>query len=228
MFIIILSTQHIPPVFTPMWESVDRWKKTGQHSKRQLQQPQYCKAGLMGHVWMQQRGTSSCTCAHICWINEEIFPKSTMYVDRWSEIMGKDVCIHVRYVCVCVGGVTVCLLVGLKKQQHTDHWSSGVCTHIHFCHAVGRSDSSLSRIVLFYSHLLLQHFGLSPNWSGRNVIPFAPTEILITLDIKVFWLISPTSHKEDKTYLAFTDFFTLKKSYNLRRCHLKLRFSTGN
>lgn len=147
MFIIILSTQHIPPVFTPMWESVDRWKKTGQHSKRQLQQPQYCKAGLMGHVWMQQRGTSSSTCTHICWINEDIFPKSAMYVDRWSEIMGKDVCIHVRY--VCVWGVTVCLLVGLKKQQHTDHWSSGVCTHIHFCHAVGRSDSSLSRIVLF-------------------------------------------------------------------------------
>lgn len=70
----------------------------GRLSERQLEPPQYFKPGLMGHVWMQQQGTASSSCPHICWINEEICPKK--HGVHWQMITaaGKDVCICTRVI----------------------------------------------------------------------------------------------------------------------------------
>lgn len=69
---------------------IDESPHTGRHSERQLEQPQYFKPGLMGHVWMQQQGTASSSCPHICWINEEIFPKKRSVHWRMITAAGKD------------------------------------------------------------------------------------------------------------------------------------------
>lgn len=106
-FEVVLCLALFPLLYLQTWGCllIDESLQTGLHSERQLEQPRCFTPGLMGHVYMQQRGSASSSCPHIWWINEEILPKTRTLTDNHS---GQE-----RYVCM-----DVC-----------DHTSSGVCTH---------------------------------------------------------------------------------------------------
>lgn len=106
---VVLCSTCSPLLYLQMWGRllIDESLHTGQHSERQLEQPQRFKPGLMGHVWMQPQGTASSSCPHICWINEEILPKKRN--EHWWMITtaGKDMCIW------------MCVITHHRESVHT-------------------------------------------------------------------------------------------------------------
>lgn len=93
---VVLCVALPPLLYLQTWGRllIDKGLHTGRHSERQLEQPQCFKPGLMGHVWMQQQGTGSSSCSHICWINEEILPKLRSVHWRMITAAGKDMCMR--------------------------------------------------------------------------------------------------------------------------------------
>lgn len=119
------------------WVQVDETLETKQHSKRQLEQLQYFLAGLMGHVCMQQRGTSSSFRPHICSINE-ISPKK--HNVRWQLI--REVAWDATnasmalFVCVC-----------FENMWHADH-----CCNLHVWKMIWATDRESEHAFTFVIH----------------------------------------------------------------------------